>query len=205
MSIQKAIVQCSSANRVEAAAHQQLSQLFCSVNMRLTLPGQHLTTVDSLHAVNQEQGTTVTPVQLRLQEEASHNTVSRRGRRRGHRVSMSRCGGALGRLAYASDDFDVLVACALHESRLQGVFLIPISTLVKHSFFAKQEGYTYVIVPSLVASETESHPAEVRLAAGLLPGPPLPEELRQAATKAAETSNASHLQLHGRLILGRPT
>ena len=54
-----------------------------------------------------------------------------------YRVGLSKCGGSLGRLAYAGDDFDLLAACVLQQEQLQGVFLLPTSELVRRGFVAK--------------------------------------------------------------------
>ena len=121
LSILEARLQCSPTHRVEASAHQQLHQLFGCVGTCLTCPAEHQTTVDSLLKV--EQGHSVVRL-LRLQETASHKSKSGR-----YEIRLSKNGGALDRLHYAPDDFDTLVACVLHEQRVQGAFLIPSSVL----------------------------------------------------------------------------
>ena len=127
-SVEVAERQCSRNNRVEAAAHRQLCNLFSCMNWSLTSPRLHQTTVDSLLEVGVGD-----PV-VRLQEKASHFHEDM-GR---YRVELSKCGGSLGRLAYAEDDFDLLIACVLQQEQLQGIFLIPVSTLVQQGFAAKR-------------------------------------------------------------------
>ena len=101
ISVEEAEWQCSASSRVEAAAHRQLRSLFDCMNWSLTCPHEHQTTVDSLLSVG-----TGHPL-VRLQEKASHfRQIENR-----YRVNMGKCGGSLGRLPYAKDDFDLLVAC----------------------------------------------------------------------------------------------
>ena len=128
MSIQEARQQCSPSHRVEAAAHEQLRLLFSCCSMCLAYPTEHQTTVDSV--LDASYGNTVGL--LRLQEKASHLS------RRAYFVHMAKKGDALGSLPYDPDDFDVLAACVLHEERLQGLFLIPISVLVEQGFIGKK-------------------------------------------------------------------
>ena len=129
MSIQEARQQCSPNHRVETASHQQLHLLFGCCSMCLTCPTEHQTTVDSLLEVDHGHPVTV----LRLQEKASRKCLST-----AYRVQMAKKGGTLGRLPYGPDDFDVLAACVLHEERLQGLFLIPISVLIEQGFVGKK-------------------------------------------------------------------
>ena len=125
----------------------------------LTCPHEHLTTVDSMLQVG------IGGPVLCLQEKASHFNEGR------YRIKLSKTGGSLGRLAYAQNDFDLLVACVLLQGQLEGVLLIPISELVPRMLTL------YVMVPS----EEKFHQAEICLAARLVPGPSHLAWLRPAA------------------------
>ena len=122
MSVEEAERNCSPSNRVEAAVHGQLRNLFICMNWSLTCPDEHGTAVDSLLEVGNGG-----PV-VRLQEKASH--ISKTNGR--YQAYLWKRGGSGLRAAYEEDDFDLLVACTLNEDdELQGVFLVPMSKLVQ--------------------------------------------------------------------------
>ena len=139
MSMVHASMQCASrSHMVEAATHLQLQRLFSCIRMRLTRPSLHNSAVDSWLEINHvdAQG-----VHLRLQEKASNK------RQRRYVIRLSKCGGALGRQAYARDDFDVLVACVLAENKLDGMFFIPAALLVDHGFIGLRPTHMLLYPP----------------------------------------------------------
>ena len=107
-SVAHALAQCSPNCQVEAVAHQQLRRLFRCINMRLTYPRVHQTTVDFLHAVSEAAGR---KARLRLQEKACN--VQDDGQ---YQVRLNKSGGVLGRQAYGEDDFDLLAGCCAREA-----------------------------------------------------------------------------------------
>ena len=122
MSVQQALLQCAPRHIVEAQAHAQLIALFASVNMCLSQPRVHQTTVDSLLEVDRPAGLVE---RVRLQEKASHRSkVSGR-----YQCYLWKAAGALGRRAYAKDDFDMLAVSLLDAKQLQGIFLNSMSVL----------------------------------------------------------------------------
>ena len=129
VSVEEAEHQCSPLQRLEAIAGLQLRSLFRCLNYTFTAPHEHQTTADSLLEIG------VGGPVVCLQEKASHfDRASSR-----YQTTLSKYGGSLGRLAYDEDDFDLLVACILHEGdQMQGVFLIPISKLVSMDLVAKR-------------------------------------------------------------------
>ena len=139
VSMSDAVLQCSAAHKVEAAAHTQLRCLFSGINLRLTRPKLHNSTVDSVLEVYDAGGTTVC---LQLQEKASNQ--HRRGT---YHVQLGKRGGALGRIAYDAHDFDGLAACIMDKNRLQGVFLIPMSALVSLGFVGQKPMFMTLYPP----------------------------------------------------------
>ena len=122
-SSREALLQCAPSNRVEAIAHHCLESLLQSVGMKLVCPHIHQSSVDSVL-----KGCKVS---LRVQEKAS--SLSKQGV---YRVQLGKRAGALGRLAYSQDDFDMLAASIVNGDQILGVFLIPTSSLVEHGFVA---------------------------------------------------------------------
>ena len=126
LSTQEATFQCARTYRTEAAAHLRLAQLFMSAGMHLSRCPINNTPVDSLLKLEGREGSTP---DIRVQEKASH--AQRCG---SYAVGMWKAGGALGRLPYANHDFDLLAACVLRDSQVEGIFLIPMSALVLRGF-----------------------------------------------------------------------
>ena len=61
----------------------------------------------------------------RVQEKASNL------QQRGYIAKMGRYGGALGSIAYASTDFDMILASILDNGRLSGLFIFPVDVLAR--------------------------------------------------------------------------
>ena len=141
MSKEIACLQCSPSNRVEANARAQLDLLFRCIGMRLTSPMQLLSTVDSLLELAHE-GRKQKLSHLRLQEKAKRVDSCEVTA-----VSLSKCGGAMGRVAYARDDFDLLAACLLLDNRLTGLFLVPMPVLVERGFVSGERAVTMSLFP----------------------------------------------------------
>ena len=76
---------------------------------------------------------------IRVQEKATRSAL--------RQIKLSKAGGALGRLAYAKEDFDLLAACILVDSHLHGLFLIPMPVLVEHGFVGNRAA-TMTLFPS---------------------------------------------------------
>ena len=117
---QDALLQCPPKLKTEALVHIQLCSMFRTIDMELIRLSLHNSPADSLLEVSACKGSRVC---LRLQEKAAHMHGN------SYRVFLWKHGGALGRLPYDDGDFDVLAACLLDQDKLQGVFLIPMSTL----------------------------------------------------------------------------
>ena len=107
--------------------------------MCLSRPREHQTTVDSLLTVDGPAGLVA---RVRLQEKASHRSKAN-GR---YVCSLWKAAGALGRRAYAKDDFDVLAGCLLDAEQLQGIFLIPMSVLRSRGLVG-QKPVTLIVHP----------------------------------------------------------
>ena len=128
LSVAEASMQCGArTHRVEALAHLQLEKLFCCARMRLTRPDVHNSTVDSHLELKAAGGL---DMWLRVQEKARNES----GNWEEQRIMLGKHGGALGKLPYGLDDFDLLTACILKENQLQGLFLIPMAVLANHGF-----------------------------------------------------------------------
>ena len=130
LSTQEATFQCPSTYKTEATAHLRLAQFFKSAGMHLSRCPVHNTAIDSVLTLGQSGSTPI----IRVQEKASHA----RPRNGVYAASMWRAGGALGRLPYTHDDFDLLAACVLRDSQVEGVFLIPMSVLARHGFVGRK-------------------------------------------------------------------
>ena len=114
---------------------------------------------------------------VRLQEKASRFSKSYDR----YQVCLRKSRGLLGRLAYAEDDFDLLVACIMNEGdELEGVFLVPMSKIVAGRLGGQTAPHAHFAC-TMVSAQAEQHQGEARLAAGLLPRPPRLAELRGAA------------------------
>ena len=140
MSIQQALLQCAPNHRVEARAHAQLNALVACMNMRLSQPRVHQTTVDALLEVD---GPANSVERVRLQEKASH----RRKLDGRYACTLWKAAGARGKRAYAKDDFDVLAVCLLDAEQLQGIFLIPMSVLCSHGLVCQKPAALFVHPP----------------------------------------------------------
>ena len=140
VSMAEAMLQCADNHKLEVAAHLLFAQLISSADMCLGYPTVHQSAVDSLLAVADANGSMR---HLRVQEKAS------RPRRADglYHLNMWKAGGALGRLAYAEDDFDLLAAFLMGEDQLEGAFLIPTPALVEHGVVGKKAKSLHLYPP----------------------------------------------------------
>ena len=113
-------LECSPRHCVEELAHRQSQAALQQAGLRLK-PCMQASAVDSMligYGMN-----------FAVQEKASH----KRKTRGDYLVSLSRHGGVLGRLPYLSTDFELLMISLLDEqNRLEGLYLMPTSTLAEH-------------------------------------------------------------------------
>ena len=115
-SLSEARYQTSDSHRVEVLARLQLKSVLSLVGSQLQDTYCAASATDTFLLNN---GYT-----LRVQEKASNL------RKSGYAVNLRKHGGALGVLAYAVHDFDLLLAAILDEGRLCGLYLFPISALL---------------------------------------------------------------------------
>ena len=127
--LHEARLECSASCKVEEQAHLLLTALFTSVGFQLCRPILAPPAVDSL--------LTGHGCRWRVQEKAANRSKS--GRQ--YAVSLWKSGGALGRTAYANDDFDMLVAAILDDGHLSGIFIFPICVLQAHGLVGQRPGF----------------------------------------------------------------
>ena len=116
ITLEEALQQCSCFHRVEVQAHLLLARLLSTGSFQLRRSFPNSAAVDSVLA---GQG-----LEWRVQEKASN--LRRCGT---YAANLSKHGGALGRIAYTDNDFDLLLASVLDNGRLAGLFVFPIEVL----------------------------------------------------------------------------
>ena len=120
VSVQDALMSCSRNNQVEEISHLQLATVFSSVGLQLQKSFAGSMSIDSV----------LRGARLELQVQEKARNLDKRGR---YPVDLSRRGGGLGKLAYRSADFDVLVATVLDELTVAGLFMFPTKVLERHA------------------------------------------------------------------------
>ena len=124
LSLSEARLQCSPTHLVEEQAHALLTTLFSRIGCQLQKSFAGLATVDSV--LVGEGG------RWRVQEKAS--TLQARG----YSANLWKCGGALGRLAYAETDFDLLLVSLLDDGQLAGLFAFPSDLLTNLGYLGQR-------------------------------------------------------------------
>ena len=119
ITLEEATEQCFHMHAMELHAHMLLAKLvsLATRDCKLRKPAFACPAVDSMLT---RDGT-----HWRVQEKASNL------QQRGYIAKMSRYGGALGSIAYASTDFDILLASILDNGRLSGLFIFPVDVLAR--------------------------------------------------------------------------
>ena len=119
MSLAEACATCGPQHKIEERGHDLMVKLFLGIGARLQKSSSNGTTVDSLLAVG--------GCEWRVQEKASQ-LGARRGK---YSATLAKHGGALGKLPYKQNDFDLLLVALLDDWKLSGVFAFPVEVLAE--------------------------------------------------------------------------
>ena len=130
--LQKAKLECNVRGKVEQQAHRLMVKLFASIGFKLSQPLLAPPTVDSLLMG--------WGWRWHVQEKAANASSGR------YLISLAKRAGALGRVAYAKEDFDVLLAAILDEEHLSGLFIFPVHILEEHGL-VEQKARTLRVYP----------------------------------------------------------
>ena len=183
VSIDQALGDCSPSNKVELQGHLQLARLFACMAIQLRRsPWAASTSVDSLLM---GEG-----FQLRVQEKASTLT------QKSYKVSLWKHGGALGRIAYATTDFDLLLVAILSDGRLSGLFAFPVRVLALHELVGAQATSLRLYPPWTLPKRQptrDKHAWQLEYFVDLRSwtGEPLPHETRSCLEQLLQKVSAS--------------
>ena len=125
VSLAEARVQCSPNHHVEEQAHALLATMFHRVSYELEKSFTDSPTVDSVLAGE--------ACRWRVQEKSSTLQADFR-----YSVGLWKHGGALGKLAYSEDDFDLVLAALLDDGRLSGLFVFPADALARLGYIGQK-------------------------------------------------------------------
>ena len=115
---------CAKTHKIEEQAHLQMAAVFARAGFHL-LKSLTVAVVDSTLSGCGHI--------WRVQEKASH--LHTRGSC--YQVHLGKHAGALGHVAYAESDFDLLLAAILDDGRLVGLFGFPVRLLAQHRLVGK--------------------------------------------------------------------
>ena len=144
--LQDALMRCSRNHMVEERSHAQLVAAFAAAGLQLTRPPETAHTVDSVLDWDGQR--------WRVQEKAARPKTNGQ-----YLVNLTKNGGCLGSLAYASADFDLLIGSILeHDCRLAGIFIFPSSELALRGILGQKPRVLLLYPPWALPK----HPAVAR-------------------------------------------
>ena len=144
VTLEEARLQCGNNNYVEEQARRQSEAVLRQAGFR-SKPYQQVSTVDSVLSGYGRK--------YAVQEKASH----RRRCERDYVASLSKKGGALGRIPYESIDFDLLIISLLDDAhQLEGIYLMPTSALAQRGLVDERPVTLHLYPPWAPAKHTKA-------------------------------------------------